>query len=302
MITEMRSQIIDELIKSGVLVERGERGGGGGAGGDVRSRSSMGGYDSPGIKKASHLAALFSASTNSHSVSLIKAALSAGLFPNIARSSIVVSDMQGREQDKQKSVNKIETKSNKKVHIHPSSINCFSGGKLLNASRDKIEWILFDEMSTFGTFGAVSIRGTTVVHPFSLLLLCGEGGRGGVYEELIANEVRSLTQRSVKGVDSRELVDAVEKGLKGRGDEEDEEEKFIAPVCRFGDHWGSLIVLPSIAIQLLLLQKRFERAVYRSVIALRGERMGSDVVEGGDMKEDEASLEVVSKVVAEEVR
>ena len=276
-----------------------QKGGGGGGGGGGDARSITGGFDSPGIKKASHLAALFSASTNSNSVSLIKAALSAGLFPNIARSSpIVVSDMQGREQDKQKSVNKIETKSNKKVHIHPSSINCFSGGKLLNASRDRIEWILFDEMSTFGTFGAVSIRGTTVVHPISLLLLCGEGG-GGVYEELIANEVRRLMQRSVNGVDYRELADAVEKGLKGRGEEEEEDN--VTPVCRFGDRWGSLIVQPSIAIHLLLLQKRFARALYRSVIALRGERIVSDDLEEGKVKEDEASLEVVAKVIAEEV-
>jgi HrpA-like RNA helicase len=299
MITEMRSQIVDELIKSGVLIERMEEKRGEGA---AQSRSRMNELVSPGIKKASHIAAVSAVSINSHSMPLIKAALSAGLFPNIAKSSpVVVSNGQGRERSEQMSVNKIETKTNKKVHIHPSSINSFGGGKLLNASRDRIEWILFDEMSTFGTFGAVSIRGTTLVHPIALFLLCGEGG--GVYEEVIVNEVRRLSESGSRGVDYPSLLDAVERRGKGReGKVDAEDDDGIAPVFRFGDSWGSLIIQPFIAVHLVLLQKRFAHAFYRSVITMKSERVVSDIENrenGGIKEEDEEVFQIIAKVLTE---
>jgi hypothetical protein len=277
----------------------GEKGGGGEGDARSRSRIRMNDIVSPGIKKASHIAAVSAVSVNSHSVSLVKAALSAGLFPNIARSSpVAVSDSQGRERSEKKRVNKIETKSNKKVHIHPSSINSFGGGKLLNASRDRIEWILFDEMSTFGTFGAVSIRGTTLIHPIALFLLCGEGG--GVYEEVIANEVRRLSESGSRGVDYSSLLKAVERKLKGREEKEDDadDDDDIAPVCRFGDSWRSLIIQPFIAIHLVLLQKRFAHAFYRSVITIKSERT-ANVEERGVKEVDEACLEIVSQVITD---
>jgi HrpA-like RNA helicase len=297
MITEMRSQIVDELIKSGVLIERMEEKKRGGRE-EARSRSRLDDFVLPGIKKASHIAAVSAVSMNSHSVSLIKAALSAGLFPNIARSSpVVVSNSQGRDRNEQNSVNKIETKSNKKVHIHPSSINSFGGGKLLNASRDRIEWILFDEMSTFGTFGAVSIRGTTLVHPIALFLLCGEGG--GVYEELIVNEVKRLSESCSRGVDYASLLDAVERRVKGRKEKVDDvEDADIAPVCRFGDSWGSLVIQPFAAVHLVLLQKRFAQAFHRSVITMKSERIVSDG-HGGENEEEELVLQITAEVIAE---
>jgi len=317
MIIEMRSQIVEELIKIGVL------GGNGGGRGGEQGEQDVGFYPL-GIKKALHIQALASVSMNSESMSLIKAALSAGLFPNIAKSSLVLDTTtlgnpkkRSESGGEQKSINKIETRGNTNVHIHPSSINCYGGSKLLHASRDRTEWILFDEMSTFGTFGAVSIRGTTVVQGLVLFLLCGRTGRGSVadvvssYEGFVRIEALRLVKRDSGVIDYKVLVESIRKNVRGvekEGEDQDEEEGgekgHINPVCQFGDQWGELIIQPSIAIPLLVLQRRFEDAMYRSVIAngrearLKGGEGGGE--KGAGDVEDEEVLKIVAQILAEE--
>jgi hypothetical protein len=68
-------------------------------------------------------------------------------------------------------------------------------------------------------------------------------------------------------------------------------------VFLFGDQWGKLIIQPSNAILLLVLQRRFEEAMYRSVIA-SGREVRVKGGKGGDV-EDEV-LKIVAQILVEE--
>ena len=158
---------------------------------------------------ASGAGALAAYSRNADNSALVLACLAAGLYPSLARANAPASwtpessagarrfapPPDTSEAEDAAHVPKIETRTKRKLSIHPSSVNAagnaalvggiFAGGgvappprrgdsgALAGQPQTQAEWVAYDDMANSGAFGAVSIRGTTVCQPLALLLLAG---------------------------------------------------------------------------------------------------------------------------------
>ena len=327
-----KTQLIEELRKAGVLAP----------GADVSSAYSR----------------------NAGNTSLVLACLAAGLYPSVARAnapSLQTGDGGGRASGRIDpttgerpdsdealgvAVPKMETRTKRKVGLHPSSVNARGNeallagaaqvqrrgdsGALSGQPKGMTEWIAYDDMATTGSFGAVTLRGTTVCSPLALLLLAGRcdgapprpappppGMPPGVliggpspFERALSS-VRSGRAHSdslLAAVDAADAAAAAAAAASAADSSDDDAPSplppAITPTLRVDDFIALTASSRPVGVALALLRARFALAFHRTVVfpgaAAAGVRAG--LFSGDFVERDARVIESIARALTQEGR
>jgi hypothetical protein len=151
------------------------------------------------------------ASANGGNTALVMSVLASGLFPSVGRVNPYGGAGGRRHDDDDEEGGEagsfaagtgarsaaelasrpgVQSRGNRSSGVHPSSVASIAiagpgdlaagarrpaAGGLTGQSATRSEWLAYDEMTMRGSFGAVALRGVSVVPPLALLLLCGPG-------------------------------------------------------------------------------------------------------------------------------